>query len=63
MILTMLSRGGGGVTMDFIRVMCGSKPRGHLSGTHRGSEREEDPSTPGDVREWQNWRGKLLKTG
>ena len=27
---------------------------GHWSGTHRGSEREEDPTTPGDVLEWQS---------
>ena len=35
--------------------------RGHWSGTHRGSEREGDPSTPGDVREWQSWRGDISR--
>ena len=33
--------------------------RGHRSGTQKRSEREEDPSTPGDVREWQSWRGNI----
>ena len=39
----------------------GKRPRGHWSGTHRGSEREGDPSTPGDVREWQSWGRNILR--
>ena len=32
---------------------------GTFNSTHRGSKREEDPSTPGDVLEWHSWRGNI----
>ena len=33
--------------------------RGHWSGNNKGSKREEDPSTPGDIQEWQSWIGNI----
>jgi len=41
-----------------------SIPDGHvvkrtLEWNPQGSEREGDLSTPGDVQEWQSWRGNI----